>query len=72
MVVPGSHCVNAPSFQAGARVAGEARGGEILVSSLFRELTESAGEFRFGDRREVEQKGLSGAHQVHSVAWAAG
>ena len=55
-----------------ARIASEARGGEILVSSLFRELTESAGEFCFGDRREVELKGLSGAHQLHSVAWAAG
>jgi len=40
-----------------ARIASQAQGGEILVSALLKELTESAGEFAFGDGREVELKG---------------
>ena len=52
-----------------ARVAGQARGGEILASSLLKELTESAGEFAFDEGREVELKGLKGKHQVFQVTW---
>jgi class 3 adenylate cyclase len=52
-----------------ARIAGQAQGGEVLVSSLLKELTESAGDITFGDRREVELKGLSGQHHVFEVAW---
>jgi len=52
-----------------ARVAGQAAGGEILVSSLLKELTESAGEFAFGDERKVELKGLKGKHSVYTVMW---
>lgn len=52
-----------------ARIAAQANGGEILVSSLLRELTESAGDIRFGSGRSVELKGLSGAHNVYDVRW---
>ena len=52
-----------------ARVAGQAQGGEILVSSLLKELTESAGEFAFGDGRAVGLKGLKGKHSVFEVVW---
>ncbi len=52
-----------------ARIAGQAQGGEILVSSLLKELTESGGDIAFGDGREVELKGLAGAHQVHQIQW---
>ena len=52
-----------------ARIAGQAQGGEILVSSLLKELTESAGDIAFGDGREVELKGLSGQHHVFEVGW---
>ena len=52
-----------------ARIAGQAQGGEILVSSLLKELTESAGEFTFGDGRKVELKGLKGKHGVFQVVW---
>ncbi len=51
-----------------ARVAGAARGGEILVSSLVRELADT-GEIPFGPAREVELKGLSGRRRVHEVLW---
>jgi class 3 adenylate cyclase len=52
-----------------SRVASQARGGEILVSSLLQELIESAGEFTFGEGREVELKGLSGIQTVVPVSW---
>ena len=52
-----------------ARIAGQAQGGEILVSSLLKELTESAGEFAFGDGRAVSLKGISGKHRLFDVVW---
>jgi class 3 adenylate cyclase len=52
-----------------ARVAGKASGGEILASSLLKELTASGGDITFGDPRTVEFKGLSGEHQVWPVTW---
>ena len=42
------------------------------MSSLLKELTESAGDITFGDGREVELKGLSGLHQLCEVHWASG
>ncbi len=52
-----------------ARVGGAAQGDEILVSGLFKALTESAGEFSFDEGREVELKGITGAQRVHAVEW---
>ncbi len=52
-----------------SRIGGIATGGQILVSSLLKDLTESSGDFRFGDGREVELKGLSGRQRVFVVAW---
>jgi class 3 adenylate cyclase len=52
-----------------ARIAGQAQSGEILVSSLLKELTESASDIAFGEGREVELKGLSGRHRVFPVGW---
>jgi class 3 adenylate cyclase len=51
-----------------ARIAAEARGGEILVSRLVRELTERSG-FSFTDPTDVELKGLSGMHSLSAVRW---
>jgi class 3 adenylate cyclase len=53
-----------------SRIAGKARGGEILVSSLLREITESGGDIPFGESREVELKGLSGTYRIHEVLWS--
>jgi len=51
-----------------SRVAGKAGGGEILVSSLLRQLVESSvGRDTFGAPREVELKGLTGTHTVYAV-----
>jgi len=52
-----------------ARIAAEARGSEILVSSLVRDLVESSGEFSFGDPTDAVLKGLSGMHRVSAVRW---
>ncbi len=52
-----------------SRIGGIATGGQILVSALLKELTESSGEFRFDEGREVELKGLSGKHRVYELAW---
>ncbi len=52
-----------------ARISAEAQGDEILVSSLLKQLTESAGDIEFDEGRDVELKGLSGTQRVHAVAW---
>ena len=52
-----------------ARIAGQASGGEILVSSLLKELTASGGDIAFDDGRNVALKGLSGDHVVYAVDW---
>ena len=50
-------------------VAGQTAGGEILVSSLLMELTDSAGDIEFGEVQEVELKGLAGLNRVYAVVW---
>jgi class 3 adenylate cyclase len=52
-----------------ARIAATARGGEILVSALLKELTHSSGDIRFDDGRSTELKGLSGTYTLHTIAW---
>jgi class 3 adenylate cyclase len=52
-----------------ARIAAQARGGEILVSAPLKELAEGSGDVTFGDPRELGLKGLSGTHIVHPVEW---
>ena len=53
-----------------ARIANQARGGEILVSALVKELTESAADVHFGGGRTVRLKGLAGPRTVYDVSWA--
>ena len=52
-----------------SRVADAARGGEILVSELVRELVEPGGDFTFGPPRLVPLKGLGAEHPLHPVVW---
>jgi class 3 adenylate cyclase len=52
-----------------SRIAAQARGGEILVSSLVKELTENTGDIRFEPQRELALKGLSGTYSVSAIAW---
>jgi len=52
-----------------ARVASHALGGEVLVSSVVRDLVGGSGsEISFLDGREVRLKGLEGLHRLYSLA----
>jgi eukaryotic-like serine/threonine-protein kinase len=51
-----------------ARIADQARGGEILASAVVKQLTESAGDLSFEDERELELDGLTGTHTVYKVS----
>jgi class 3 adenylate cyclase len=50
-----------------ARIADKARGGEILVSSVVKQLADSSGDVSFQEEREVELAGLTGRHAVYKV-----
>lgn len=52
-----------------ARIADQADGGEILVSELLKQIGEARGEFRFGDPRKAQLKGLSGSYVMYPVSW---
>jgi class 3 adenylate cyclase len=51
-----------------ARIAAQARGGEILISSALRDSC-AEDSVAMDDGRELELKGLAGAHRVYSVDW---
>jgi class 3 adenylate cyclase len=53
-----------------SRIATAARGEEILVSALLKELCASSGEFDFDRGQEIELKGLSRPHKVFTAAWS--
>ncbi len=52
-----------------ARIAAQAKGGEILVSSSLKQYTESDPTFSFEPRGEYHFKGLHGEHDVFAVLW---
>lgn len=52
-----------------ARIADQAQGGRILISSQLKEITESSGEFKFDEGREVQLTGLLDTHYVYEVMW---
>ena len=52
-----------------ARIGAAARGGEVLVSSVLKELTEGHHEFAYLEPLELELKGLRGSHRVFPVDW---
>jgi class 3 adenylate cyclase len=52
-----------------ARVGGQATGGEILVSSLVREIAAARGDLAFGEPRTVALKGIEGEHLVYPLLW---
>jgi adenylate cyclase len=52
-----------------SRIAGQARAGEILVSSNVKQYTETDPSFRFEEHGEYHFKGLHGEHTVYAVSW---
>jgi class 3 adenylate cyclase len=61
-----------------ARIAAQARGGEVLVSEALKEQAEASGDGAEGSAkvcfdagRELELKGLAGTHRVYRAEWEA-
>jgi class 3 adenylate cyclase len=52
-----------------ARIADQARGGEVLVSGLVKRLVDNMREFRFDGGRQVSLKGLTGPHEIFRLEW---
>jgi class 3 adenylate cyclase len=55
-----------------ARIAGQARGAEILVSQRLREVAGEVDDVFFGPPRDVELKGLADTYVLHEVVWREG
>ncbi len=51
-----------------ARIAAEAKGGEILVANVVRELAEGK-QFLFADRGDVTLKGFDEPVRLYEVRW---
>ena len=52
-----------------SRIAAQANGGQILVSSLLKELTRSVGDLQFGEVRTVALKGIAQPQELSLVEW---
>jgi adenylate cyclase len=52
-----------------ARVGGIAEGGQILVSSLVKEIAGARGDLAFGEPVTVALKGIEGDHMVYPLLW---
>lgn len=50
-----------------ARIMGEARAGEVLVSQQLRDMIAGSGEFSFSGRDPVSLKGFPGTHAIYLV-----
>jgi class 3 adenylate cyclase len=53
-----------------ARIANLADGGQILASSITKEIASARGDIHFGEAKEAELKGIEGAHSVYEIDWA--
>ena len=52
-----------------ARLADSASGGEVMVSSIVRDLVAPSGEFKFMPEQEISLKGISELQRVCLVSW---
>jgi class 3 adenylate cyclase len=52
-----------------SRIAAQAKGGEILVSSTLKQYTENDPSFTFEQHGEYHFKGLLGEHVIYRVLW---
>jgi adenylate cyclase len=67
-VIPNPDQPQGRNFVLAARIAGQARPGEILVSSSLKQYTERDRRFRFEPHGEYHFKGLVGEHTVYAVS----
>jgi class 3 adenylate cyclase len=63
--------VHGGAVSATTRIAGQARGGEIIVSDLVRQLAGTAG-VDFRERGPVQLKGLDEPMLLHEIVWQTG
>ncbi len=54
-----------------ARVGGLADGGQIVVSSIVKEIASARGDLEFGEGQAVTLKGIAGDHIVYPLNWRA-
>ena len=52
-----------------SRIAAQAKGGEVLLSSTAKEYTQTDPSFSFEEHGEYHFKGLLGEHVVYSLLW---
>jgi class 3 adenylate cyclase len=67
-VIPNPDQPQGRNFVLAARIAGQAKAGEILVSSSLKQYTEGDRRFLFEPHGEYHFKGLVGEHTVYSVS----
>jgi tetratricopeptide (TPR) repeat protein len=67
-VIHESGDIHGAAVAAAARIMGQARGGEIVVSDLVRQLA-GAAAVQFRERGTVALKGLEGKWLLHDVLW---
>lgn len=67
-VIPNPDQPQGRNFVLAARIAGQARAGEILVSSSLKQYTERDRRLRFEPYGEYHFKGLVGEHTIYSVS----
>lgn len=53
-----------------ARIANLAQGGQILASSITKEIASARGDVHFGEGQEVTLKGIDGVHSVYEIEWS--
>lgn len=52
-----------------SRIADAAEGGQVLASTLVREIVSSGGDVAFGESRVLTLKGLSGTYEAYEIPW---
>jgi adenylate cyclase len=67
--IEGSSDLFGRSVVEASRIAGAARGGQIVASSALRDLLAEAGDVRFAPLGERQLKGFSAPYALFEVAW---
>jgi class 3 adenylate cyclase/tetratricopeptide (TPR) repeat protein len=67
--IDGSSDLFGRSVVVASRIAGTARGGQIVASSALRDLLAEAGDVRFAPLGERQLKGFSAPYALFEVAW---
>ncbi len=69
-VIRTEHDLTGVTVHTAARVTAAARGGQVLVSSIVRQLVGESSEFSFGDPFLAKLKGIEGVHELFPLRLA--